>query len=141
MKMMKFSELVQCWGPPETSHRSEEEAAEAAVSSTSSGERRRRGESSGKGLSPSSSSRRAVVWRPSLGAIYEDKAAAAATTGGVKTVEVCGRSKERAEKSRREVAPAKSRSQKLRARDDRDRYGQVGVATVIPAFTPTAFLF
>ncbi|XP_068644614.1 uncharacterized protein [Aristolochia californica] len=124
MKMMKFSELVQCWGQqPETLQRSEDQSAGLEVTSGA----RKPAENAGRG------SRNSVVWRPSLGAISEDKAATAVGSGR----------SERTEKPRKEV-PVKGRSQKaskFRARDDRDRYGQIIVPAVIPALTPTAFLF
>ncbi|XP_068669389.1 uncharacterized protein [Aristolochia californica] len=123
MKMMKFSELVHCWGQPEPLQRSEEASVGMELASSA----KKRAESSGRG------SRNSVVWRPSLGAISEDKAATAVGSGR----------SERTEKSRKEVA-VKSRPQKaskFRARDDRDRYGQIVESSVIPAFAPTAFLF
>ncbi|KAF7000601.1 hypothetical protein CFC21_016470 [Triticum aestivum] len=97
-------------------------ALENATAPVSAAEKRRRRPSSG------SSS-----WKPTLVAISEDAAVAAAKADA-------GKAKGKA-KGKPAAAKAKARASPRALRPDCDDFRRFGAPTVLPAFAPTAFLF
>ncbi|KAJ0966067.1 hypothetical protein J5N97_027205 [Dioscorea zingiberensis] len=122
---MRFLELVQCGGwramAPEDFP---EEPVMAPITPMvcKSPEKRRRRNNANNASNPSSSS-----WRPSLGSISED----------VITVKMAGKGGEKTRRSGTR-STAKGWSRRERTRSD---YMQYSVPPMVPAFTPTAFLF
>ncbi|XXG69491.1 hypothetical protein AAC387_Pa06g2340 [Persea americana] len=121
---MKFLALVSCcWASVQPPPPRRREEARALVplpceegDTCRSAKRRKRG---------------SLAWRPSLVAISEDSVASGGPT----------RAGDRTVGSRKGLAgkdSSGSSSHKIRLRDDSDRFGH---STVLPAFSPTAFLF
>ncbi|KAG0545272.1 hypothetical protein BDA96_02G346800 [Sorghum bicolor] len=102
-----------------------EDTATATAVSAAAGKRRRRPSSSS-----SSSSGSAAAWKPTLGAISEDAAMTAASMA-----------KAQAKPASAPKARARSPRRATRAASYDDDFRHYGQPTVLPAFTPTAFLF
>ncbi|KAH7546608.1 hypothetical protein FEM48_Zijuj01G0219200 [Ziziphus jujuba var. spinosa] len=140
--MKFFFEFVACWGLPITDRSSvpaapasrADDAAKPLVVSSSSlrkRHRRKRGRLGHSGSASVAAAAAAVEWKPSLGSICEDKVVAMKgeedrTAGGA----------ERIVKRKSETKNAR-----VHVRTFNEDYGRVSVPAVIPAFSPTPFMF